>query len=212
MLSSFVDSDSPSSGWKSSLSKQPSEALPIPVTNLFYDLGTKDPPLCAFFFLITNHKLERHRHGFLNFLLLSAIQTPTMCTDLSLAQRMDCIDSYLIISPISGPGLSFGAHRTHFHQPRGWGGIGRWKQKLPKTRRDRGWEIGRTLKNPGLLLIFQQHQEFKQFAQGHPMCPATSSFISSSLHQISIEHPPPCPGLCTECWRCREETDMLLLL
>lgn len=30
-----------------------------------------------FFFLITNHKLGRHGHSFLNFLLLSAIQTPT---------------------------------------------------------------------------------------------------------------------------------------
>ena len=106
----------------------------------------------------------------------------------------------------------FGAHRTHFHQPRGWGGVGRRKQKLPKTGRDRGWETGKTLKITGLLLIFQQHQELKQFAQGHPTCPATSSFISSFIHQISIEHPPPHPRLCTECWQWREKTDTLLLL
>ena len=129
-----------------------------------------------------------------------------MWRDLSLAQRMDGINSYLI-SPISGPGLPVGAHRTHFLQPRGWGGVGRRKQKLPKTGRDRGWEIGRTLKITGLLLIFQQYQELKQFAQGHPTCPATSSFISSFIHKISIEHPPPRPRLCTECWWYREETD-----
>ena len=117
--------------------------------------------LFLFLFLFTNHELEKHKHGFLNFILFSSIKTPKhVKRSFSRLREGQAMTATSPSAPAQGLGFPLMLTEHLFVIRESKYGSGNC-MRCGVT----GWKLGRTLTIISPLLIFQSHQKFMWFAQ-----------------------------------------------